>query len=76
MREQRGEAIDGVAVGNAREDVPEPGEGVHAGQATGSDEAHQHGRRPAADVAAHEHPVAAAHGDAAQRPFGRVVVDA
>jgi hypothetical protein len=46
--------------GNAREHITEPGERLHPGALAHGDEAHQHGRRLAATVAAKERPVAAA----------------
>jgi hypothetical protein len=53
----------------------EPGERLYAGPLAGSHEASQHRRGLAALVAAKEGPIAAADRDAADRPFGCVVVD-
>src|SRR5690348_3754322 len=69
-----GEPRDGM-VRNAREHVFEPGEGIDTGSLAGGHEAPQHGRRPAAFVAAKEHPVAAANGDAANGSLGAIIVD-
>jgi hypothetical protein len=60
MRQKFGDAVDGV-IGNAGEDVFEPGEGLDVHTLTRGYEAAQHGSCPTAAIAAKEHPVAATH---------------
>src|SRR5262245_30990010 len=74
VREQFSEPIHGM-YSNAREHIAEPGERLDAATFAASDEAHQHGRRLAAFVAAEERPVAAADGDVAIGALGGAVVN-
>src|SRR3954462_11529221 len=74
MRQKFGDAVDGV-IGYASEDVFKPGEGLDIHALTRSDEAAQHGRCPAADVATKKHPVAATHRHTTNAALGACVVD-
>jgi len=62
-------------IGDARENIAEPGERVHFHQFARSDEASQDRRGLAAAVAAEKGPVGTAHGKAAQSSLGGVVID-
>ena len=74
MREQFRDATDRMG-GDPRQHVLEPGEWLYASPLAGSHEAAQHCRGVAALVAAKEGPIAAAHCDAADRPFGCLILD-
>ena len=60
MWQKFGDAVDGV-IGDASEDVFEPGERLDIHALTRGYETAQHSRCPAADIAAKKHPVAATH---------------
>ena len=74
MRQKLGEPVNGV-IGDARERVLEPGEGIDSDALTGSYETPQHRGGLAVFIAAKEHPVVAAQCYAAYRPLGGVVID-
>ena len=67
-------AVDGV-VGDLRQHMAQPSLGGDPVQLGGADQRGSRGGPFAAAVGAGEQVVAAADGDAAQRPFGRRVVD-
>ena len=62
-------------IGNAREHIVEPGEGIHFHQLARSNEASKDRRCFAAAIAAEKGPVGTAHGKAAQSSLGGVVID-
>ena len=62
-------------IGDVREHIVEPCEGVHFHQLARSDEASQYRRGFAATVAAEKGPIGTAHGKAAQSSLGGVVID-
>ena len=74
MRQEFSEPVDGM-IGDAGEDVSEPGKWIDLDALTGSCEATQHRGRSAALISAEEHPVVAADGYTADGALGGVVVN-
>ena len=72
VREKFGDPGDGV-VGDARQDILEPGERVDAHSLTGGRETAQHRGRLAALIATEEDPVVAADRHTTDRAFGGVM---
>jgi hypothetical protein len=73
VRQKFGKPSDGV-IGDAGEDVLEPGEGFDSDALTGGYEAAQHGGCLAAEIAAKEYPVVTTDRYAANRALGGVIV--
>ena len=74
MRQKFGDAVDGM-VGDAGEDVLEPGEGVDIHALARGYEAAQHRSRLTADITAKKRPVAATHRHTTNAAFCACVAD-
>src|SRR5437764_2399052 len=74
MWQKFGDAVDGV-IGDASEDVFEPGERLDIHALTRGYETAQHSRCPAADIAAKKHPVATTQSHTTNAALRACVVD-
>ncbi len=74
MRQKLANPGNGM-IGVAGENIFEPNERIDSDALTGSHETPQHRGGLAAFITAKEHPVVAAHCDAADRTLGGVVID-
>src|ERR1022692_2718264 len=74
VRQQFTESFDRM-VGDASENIVEPGKRIDLRQFAGCDKAAQNRRRPASVIAAEERPVIPSDRKAPQRPLGAVIVD-
>ena len=68
------EAFDGM-LGDAAEDVAEPGKRIDLNEFAACNKAAQNRRRPASVIAPEESPVVPSDREAPQRPFCAVVID-
>src|ERR1700686_2304200 len=68
------EPVDGV-VGDAAENVAEPGKRIYLNEFAGSDETAQYRRCLTAFVAAEESPIIPSDREAPQRPLRRIVIN-